>query len=460
LKHSLNAMQHLFLATFLVALPFLLPAQCETWVGKPNMEDIMQDHVIYKGFLKDEKFEDAFIYWKKVHAVAPFADGKRIDHFYDGQQFYIRKFAAAGSDAEKEEYRNQALALYDQEALCTGKQGPALSRKGYYMFYNLLSPYPDTYKALKTAMDADGLNTEYIVLVPMAYVLVDQFNNRRISTEEARDVFSRLLEIAEYQITARGPYTAYYQQSQEAMLPTLSQIEGKLFDCAWFKNRLEPAYRADPDNGEKIKEIYLKLAAQNCPDDDPLMVELKTRYEVFAAEVNARLLAEFHEKNPGAHAKALAEEGKYAEAMERYKVAVEQESDNEKKAYYYQDMASIEFRQMERYSSAREYARKALKLRPNAGGPLLLIGDMYARSYRSCGSTDFEQRCVILAAIEKYQEAKALDPSIAAQANERISRYLSSRPSYEDGHMLGKTEGQTVQIGCWIGETVTLRFNK
>lgn len=453
-------MRNLCFVVMFAVVPAFLKAQCETWTGKANMEDIMQDHVIYKGFLKDEKWEDAFPYWEKVFAAAPYADGKRTDHFYDGQQFYLKKFSAATSDQEKEALRSKALALFDQEAKCTGKTGSAMARKGYYMFYNLLTPYPDTYQALKAAMDADGVNAEYIVLVPMAYVLVDQFNNKRIPLEEARKVYTLLVEIADRQIAAKGTYAAYYQQSKEAMMPTLGQIEGKLFDCAWFKARLEPEYRANPNDGEKVKEIYLKLAGQDCPEDDPLMVELKARYESYASEANARLLAEFHEKNPGAHAKHLAEEGKYGEALERYKVAVDQESDNEKKAFHYLDMANIEFRQMERYSSARDYARRALKLRPNWGAPLLLIGDMYARSYRACGSNDFEQRCVILAAIEKYQEAKAMDASIAAQANERISRYLSSRPSYEDGHMLGKTEGQTVQIGCWIGETVTLRFNK
>lgn len=435
-------------------------AQCDTWNDKPNKDDLIQDHVIYKGFLKEEKYDEAFGYWKKLYEAVPYADGRRIDHFYDGQQFYIRKFEAAANPAEKDQYRMQALAIFDQEAACTGRPGSPMARKGYYMFYSLLSPYPDTYQALKTALEADGRDAEYIVLLPMAYVLVDQVQNKRVPDAEAREVFTRLTELADHQIAAKGPYAAYYQQSKEGMMPVLAQIEGRIFDCAWFKARLEPEYRANPNDGEKIKEIYIKLAAQDCAESDPLLVELKARYEAYAAEVNARLLAEFHEKNPGAHAKALYDEGRYTEAMERYKFALEQETDQDKKADYYQALASIEFRQMERYTTARDYARKALKIRPNWGQPLLLIGDMYARSYRSCGSTDFEQRCVILAAIEKYQEAKAQDPSIAAQANERISRYLSSRPSYEDGHMLGKTEGSAHQIGCWIGETVTLRFNK
>lgn len=436
------------ISAFVLSANFIW-AQCDTWNNKPNMEDLVQEHVVYKAFLKEGKFDEAFPYWERVYKAAPYADGKRADHFYDGQQFYIRFHQAAGTDGDKAKFRDQVIALFDQEVSCTGKTGPILGRKGYYMFYNLASPYPETYKALKASMDAAGNETEYIVLVPMAYVLVDQYLNKRITVDEARDVYTRLVQVADQKIAAGGTYAAQYQQAKDAMMPTLEQIEGQLFDCAWFKGKLEPVFRENPNDIQKVMEIYKRLQAQKCPQDDPFVMEL-------AAKVKADYMA----RNPGAYAEELAKEGKYAEALAKYREAVETEENAEKKADYYYEIAMIEFRHMERFATARDFARKALKIRPNWGLPYILIGDMYARSYRSCGGSDFEQRCVILAAIEKYSEAKAMDPSIASQANERISRYLSARPSYEDGHMLGKAEGQSQAIGCWIGETVTLRFNK
>lgn len=448
-------MQPVYLSRFILLFSAVLFsanviwAQCDTWNNKPNMEDLVQEHVVYKALLKEGKSDEAFPYWERVYKAAPYADGKRADHFYDGQQFYIRFHQAATTDADKAKYRDQILALFDQEIACTGKTGPVSGRKGYYMFYNLATPYPETYKALKASMEALAGETEYIVLVPMAYVLVDQYLNKRILVDEARDVYIRLVQIADAKIAAAGTYAAQYQQARDAMMPTLEQIESQLFDCAWFKGKLEPVFRQNPDDAEKAKEIYQRLLAQKCPQDDP-----------FVKEVAAKVKADYMARNPGAYAEELAKEGKYAEALAKYREAVETEGDAEKKADYFYEMAMIEFRHMERFATARDHARKALKIRPNWGLPYILIGDMYARSYRSCGGSDFEQRCVILAAIEKYSEAKAMDPSIASQANERISRYLSARPSYEDGHMLGKAEGQSQAIGCWIGETVTLRFNK
>jgi tetratricopeptide (TPR) repeat protein len=446
------------LLTWLTAQQAL--GQCETWVGKPNQEDLMQDHVVYKGFLKENRWEEAFPYWEKVFKLAPYADGRRIDHFYDGQQFYIKKYEQATDPSEKNRLRELAISLFDQEASCTGNPGTAMARKGYYMFYNLNAAYPDTYKALKVAMDAQGKDTEYIVLTPMAYVLADQVKNKRISIDEGRDVFTRLVETAEHQISAGGSYVEQYKQSRDAMMPTLETIESVLFDCNWFKAKLEPEFRTHMADGERVREIYQKLIKQGCADTDPLLVEIREVYEVYAEKEKARLLAEFYQANPGAHAKALVEEGKYNEAIAKYQEAVEKADDNERKAYYYMELATLEFRHLERYSAARENARRSLKLKPNSGQPLILIGDMYARSYRSCGSNDFEQRVVIIAALDKYRQAKAIDDSVAAAANERISRYLSSRPSYEDGHMLGKKEGEKYTIGCWIGESVSLEFQK
>lgn len=448
--------------TFILTLTMAAHAigQCETWVGKPNQDDLMQDHVIYKGFLKDNKWDEAFPYWEKVYKAAPYADGRRIDHFYDGQQFFIRKYEQATSPDEKNQLREKALTVFDREAECTGNPGPALARKGFYMFYNLNASYPDTYKTLKKAMDIMQIESEYTVLVPMAYVLADQVNNKRIPIDEGRDVFTRLVEIADYQIKVEGTYIAQYRQARDAMMPTLETIEGKLFDCTWFKEKLEPEFRANMADGERVREIYQKLIKQGCAETDPLIIEIRRVYEEYAEKEKARLMTEFYEANPAAHAKALVDEGKYTEAISKYQEAIDKTDDHDRKAYYYMELATLEFRHLERYSSARENARRALKLKPNSGQPLILIGDMYARSYRTCGSNDFEQRVVIIAALDKYRQAKSIDDSVAAAANERISRYLSSRPSLEDGHMLGKKEGDKYTIGCWIGETVSLEFQK
>ena len=87
----------------------------------------------------------------------------------------------------------------------------------------------------------------------------------------------------------------------------------------------------------------------------------------------------------------------------------------------------------------------------------MLIADLYATSASKCGD-DWNQRLAVLAAIEMYQRAKSIDPGVAEDANKKIGRYMAARPDKQEGFMRGVSEGQKATVGCWIGESVTVKF--
>ena len=199
------------------------------------------------------------------------------------------------------------------------------------------------------------------------------------------------------------------------------------------------------------------LKSQGCADTDPVIVKLSEEWKKYANEENARLQKEFEANNPAAAAKAAYDDGKYQEAISKYKQAIAEETDNEKKATMLFAIASIEFRKLSLYSKARSTAMEAARLNPGWGRPYLLIGDMYGKTARSCGDS-WNQRLAILAAMDKYNTAKSIDGSVAGEANDRLSNYYGSLPDKSEGFMRGVSEGQTASVGCWIGETVRLRF--
>ena len=96
-------------------------------------------------------------------------------------------------------------------------------------------------------------------------------------------------------------------------------------------------------------------------------------------------------------------------------------------------------------------------MKPGWGRPYMLIGDMYASSARNCGDS-WNQRLAIIAAIDKYNYARSLDSEVADEARERVGKYNGSLPELADGHMRGKNAGDSVKVGCWIGETVKVKF--
>ena len=67
-------------------------------------------------------------------------------------------------------------------------------------------------------------------------------------------------------------------------------------------------------------------------------------------------------------------------------------------------------------------------------------------------------RAVYYAAIDKFQKAKSVDPSIADEANTLIGSYSAHLPSTEEIFMHPDLEkGKSFSIGGWIGETTIVR---
>lgn len=219
-----------------------------------------------------------------------------------------------------------------------------------------------------------------------------------------------------------------------------------------------PKYHENPENIDVIRYVYGTLSNQNCDENDPEMLELKAKYEVIAKAINDSLELVRRQENPIYDASQLQQEGKYREAIDRYQEGIESTDDNESKAQAYYSIAFIQTWQFEQFQSARSNAQKAANLKSGWGKPYILIGDMYAKSSRSCGD-DWDARLAILAALAKYRYARSIDPESADDANKRIGNYSAARPEKQEGFMRGVSEGQKARVGCWIDEVVTIEFN-
>ncbi len=459
-------------ATLLVAVfNTALSAQCQTWNDSSQKEEAENAHVIYRPFVKGKQpqdlakmsqqdFDIAFNNWQTAYDIAPAADGQRPFHFIDGRLLYKAKRERSTDEAEKKEFADKVLGLYDQEIECFNNEGYLLGRKGFDMFYMPEYGYrQETYETLKAAIEKGGNDTEYIVFEPMAQILVYFYQNDKVSKDEVVNMVESINAIAEHNIENNSQYGEYYASAQSRMNSHLSAIEDEVFDCSYFKDKLLPQYQENPDDLEIIKYVYNKLRQQGCDTTDTDLQGLRTKYESLAASINAGLEADRRANNPGYDAAQLQKEGKYQEAVARYKEAIEVATDDEVKAQFYYSIAFIQTWQFETFQTARENARKAAELHPDWGKPYILIGDIYAKANRACGD-DWDSRMAILAAIEKYSYARSIDPEVGDEAQKKINNFVGALPEQQEGFMRGIEKGQKVRVNCWIGETVTVRFKQ
>lgn len=450
-------------------------SQCETWVGKPNEDELTSDHSVYRSLVKNENYKDAFAAWKRVYEAAPAADGNRDFHYTDGIKIYRDMYDKETDAAKKKEYTQMILKLYDETIECYKSKAISLrcstddcynekvadlySRKAYDMYYHFRTPYSQTSKALQSAMDLGGMAAPYTVVTPYADIAVYEFTNEHIDKVEARRIHDELLKLCEINETNGNQYAQYYGQAKDAMLAKFREIEDYIFDCEYFQEQWKAEYEENKDDPLFSKELYNRLLQKGCENTDPFMTELATHYEEYAAVENARRQAEFRANNPAVVAKEMYDLGDNIGAIQKYREAIDAETDMDKAANYHLSVASILFRKLDKYSEARSEALQAAQKKSNWGRPYVLIGDIYAKAARGCGDS-WNQRLAVLAAYDKwsYGKSMALDPDILEDVNTKMSRYRSSFPSQDEGFMRGMKAGSSTTVGCWIGETVKIRY--
>jgi len=446
---------------------------CTTWNDSPRKSEGEDAHSIYRPMVNSGEYDMAFEHWQTAYKIAPAADGKRDFHLTDGIDIYKHKLKNETDDAKKAEYKDAIIRLYEECIACyeqrvielndcddacyAQKVGYIKGRMGYDMFYTLNSPYEKNYEILKGALETNDVGSEYIVLEPIANIAVYQFQKDKETKENLLKLYSDIERIGDYNIENDPDYGEYYDTSKKRALNVFKAVEDDIFDCEYFKEKWIPVYEADPTNFEVMKQVVVTLKRRGCDSSDPDLAKIEKEYEVLAANYNAEIRAEYERNNPHVMAKKLYDSGDYKAAVAKYDEAIAGEADPQKKAKYLFSKASIEGRKLKSLSSARGSLKEAASLRPDWGRPYMLLGDLYAIQSRNCGDA-WDSGLGVLAAIQQYSRAKSVDPSVSAEASSRIAKYQASKPDGEQAFMQGKKAGQSVSVGCGIGETVSLSF--
>lgn len=427
---------------------------CATFDDAANKEGVMRNYVLYRDFLKAKKWDEAYDLWRKVLAQAPAADGKRNTVLTDGIRFYEHYMQQVEDEEAKQVYVDSIFDLYDRLDQCYPEGGYIPARKAFDLYYE----YPgrasrsEIYALFKEAIDKGGMETPDFALNPFSALLVDMYREGQIPLTEAqqyqqkiRDILAKGLEECEGRACDRWETIAQYAPNR---LEYFETVKG-FYDCTYYADKYFPDFQENPEDCDVIRTVFSRLRWGGCSESDPRFQELLQAANTSCRSTDKGVIGQAYE---------CLRNADYDCAVEKFKQAVAETDNSERKGEFLLLIAKIYNAHLKDFSIARDYAQQAADIRPNWGEPYILIGRLYASSGPLCGpGRGWDSQVVVWPALDMWNKAKRVDPDAAQEANEWIRQYAQYMPNKEDVFIRNLKVGESFYVGCWIQRSTTIR---
>lgn len=425
---------------------------------KAQDKEFLNELSLYTEFYKQKDYSSAFPHWKKLYTSYP---KSTVNLYIHGAKMY-EKMIEQEQDADK---RNKLIddymKLYDKRIKYFGEKGYVLGRKGTaWLKYKLEangsnSPeddqlkgiYKSAYEWLNESISLQGNETEPPVLVLYMQTTVALFKLGELPKEQVVANYEKTMEIANA-IVAESQDADKIKQTQETVIPFIDSAFGKsgAADCDALVNIYSEEFKNKQDDADFIKSMLRRLGRAGCTESELFAQGTVRLYELDpSAEAAFNMARRFIKKGDSENAK------KY------YKMAMEQETDQDLLATYYYEYALFIFAKEHAYQEARAYARKALAINPNYCDAYMLIGNIYVAASQKFEGTALEKSAIFWLAVDYFNKARKYE-DCAVEAAESASKYRKYFPNKEEAFMEGLQAGSTYKVEGWINETTKVRF--
>lgn len=399
---------------------------------------------LYYEFYKHKNYQDAINPWRVVYNYCP--DSKESLYAY-GVNIY-KYFLEREKDPDRIlAYADTIMMIYDKRIqFFPENKGDVLGRKGVdllrYKRMEGSESILEGYKILSESVEIEGLKSSEVVLTTQISAAISLFLNDELPGETVINDYVTASKIIDTQLAKRP--SSRTKQAKEAIDNNIK--ESKVMTCSSIVKIFGGDFEA-----KKNDVVYLKFVsgfmneAGDCEQDK------------FYAQVSEHL----YKIEPSAEAaynlgRLFLRKEQYEKSKSYFLKAVELAVVNEDKANYYYNLAGLSQTYLNSPVDAARYAFEASLLKPSWGEPYILIGKSYINGNSVLGD-DFERRTAYWVAVDMFQKAKAVDPSVSSKASELISEFELYFPTKEDLFFRSIAEGDRYTVGGWINKATTAR---
>ncbi|WP_287827633.1 hypothetical protein [Bacteroides sp.] len=404
--------------------------------------------------VKVGNYKDAYEPWKEVIKDCPllryytFTDGfKILTSFLD---------KAEKSSADYTKYFDELMQLHDSRM----EYIPQFNEKGVtnipsvdaalglkvidYLTYSTNPDYNLAYDWTKKSVLAEKADSQPAVLFYLVNLSLAKLQTDATFKESFVNDYLFASQLAEEAIetSTKDVYKKAYEDTKNSL--TALFINSGAADCQSLQDIYAPKVEENKDNIEYLKQVISVMESLKCRDQEAYAQASFYSYQIEpTAEAAMGCAMRSYKKGD------INETIKFIDEAMGLEVEPAKKAE---KAYY----AATFLFAGKRYSQARSYALKALGFDPNNGSAYILIAKLYASS-PNWSDEAVLNKCTYFLVIDKLQRAKAVDSSVANEANELIRVYSQYTPTAQDLFMLGYKAGDSITIGGWIGESTTIR---
>jgi len=449
---------------FLVAvfLATLISANAQKGVDSGTQYGLGQDSIncvtnisLYTTDLAVNNFKDAYPRWKTAYDECPAASPNLYIH---GVRILKWMLTEEKDPAVQEVIFNELMMLYDKrikyfpnyqnrgkDYIVAQKAADYMALKGENvdpeLLYGWLNEVIEEFQA-----NVDPKIISYLMFASQKHMGIDVAKY----SEQFINDFLRCSALLETQLNnakaandeaAITTITAYKSSIETAF--TTSGVA----DCETMESVYSSKIEANKTDLAFLKETITLFRRVGCVENE----------SYFLAADYVHRIEPTAESAIGIGSRAM-KRNDYATAEKYFTDAISLTTDDDLKGLMFLTIAKIAASQRN-FPKVRQFASRSLEVNPNQGQPYLLIGQAYAQAAANVYPDDAVLRKVVFClAVDKFERARQVDPSVANDANSLISTYRGYFPSRDETFMHPDVEeGASFTVGGWINERTTVR---
>ncbi len=402
------------------------------WNWPEDKAKAQEKYALYTDALNNDNYQEAL---KHISWLFENAPDLNPSNYINGFKIY-EGLAEQESDATKKlQYEEKALEMYDLRIKYFNREAEVMNRKAstaYKYFRGNPERYPELLNYFEKALELNGENLfDGNTIAYMDIIRRYKKNGGAISDEEILERYDKITEVLSKK---QGDNIVSMQGKIDEMLLEIITV-----DCDYVENVMGEKLKQEPNNLKLAKRIIQLSLSGKCSDSDIFMIATKA---VFEAEPDSKLAKVIALKCRGNGDNACAED--------YLNKALDLAESGAEKGEIHLILGAIEMDKGAKSTARNHFKQAAAADASIASKAYTSIGNLYFGSAETCkqGVSKVEDRGCYLAAYEMYKKAG----NSAA-----MERARPQFPSKEEVFLEGKKVGDTMDVGCWIGESVTIQ---